>query len=125
MDIFFKKAAEMADGVLDLTSWFGKRIESKKNLAKPEDLIGLSAEVTASIKKGAVGEVVVVAGESRLNYSARADDTELEFNKGEMVTVIRAGSSVLFVAKQAKTKDTSKIEDEHKADGHSCCNHDH
>ena len=42
MDIFLKKAAEIADGALEPATWFGNRIEGKKNLAKPEDIVGLT-----------------------------------------------------------------------------------
>lgn len=117
MHMFFKKAAEIADGVLDLASWFGTRIESKKVLARPEDLVGVNAEVTATIQKGAAGEVVVVVADSKLNYSARAFNNNVEYKKGEMVNVVSAGSSVLYV-----TKD---VQNDSNAGGQHRCNHDH
>ncbi len=123
MSIYLKKAVEIADGVLDLASWLGKRMEGSKELVKPDDLIGLSAEVCATIKKGAVGEVVVVAGASRLNFSARAEDDEAEFKKGDTVKIIRAGSSMLFVADQKFT--TSAHDVEAKVEEHTCCDHEH
>ncbi len=94
----FKKTAEIADGMLDFLGWFGQRIEGSKNLARAEDLVGLSAEVTATINRGGVGEVVVAAGDSRLNYSARAEDASAAFKKGEIVKVLRVASSLLYVA---------------------------
>jgi hypothetical protein len=124
MDLFFKKAAEMADGVLDLAGWIGKRIECKKSLvAHPDDLIGLSAEVTATINKGGAGEVVVVADNARLNYSARAENDQQEFKKGEMVTIIRAGTSLLYVAQGAPKQSGDRAND--KSGDHSCCDHAH
>lgn len=122
MSIFLKKAVEIADGVLDLAGWLGKRMEGSKELVRPIDLIGLSAEVSATIKKGGVGEVVVVAGESRLNYSARAENGDAEFKKGDTVKVVRAGSSMLFVV---DSKSNLKESTEAKGDEHDCCDHEH
>ncbi|MBX9671389.1 MAG: hypothetical protein K2X93_27620 [Candidatus Obscuribacterales bacterium] len=123
MSIYFKKAVEIADGVLDLASWLGKRMEGSKELVKPDDLIGVSAEVCATIKKGGVGEVVVVAGASRLNFSARAEDGDAEFKKGDAVKIIRAGSSMLFVADEKFT--TSLHDVDAKVEEHTCCDHEH
>lgn len=124
MSIFLKKAVEIADGVLDLANWLGKRMEGSKDLVKPDDLVGLSAEVSATIKKGCVGEVVVVAGDSRLNYSARSLKDDVEFRKGDVVEVIRAGSSMLFVA-EPRTRVEGNIEAKPHGGEHSCCDHDH
>ncbi|MBX9695873.1 MAG: hypothetical protein K2Z81_26035 [Cyanobacteria bacterium] len=40
MNMFFKKAAEMADGVFDLVSMLSSRMEGKRELAKTSDLFG-------------------------------------------------------------------------------------
>lgn len=102
MDTFFKKAAELANGVLDLASFIGSRMEGKRNLAKTEDMVGLTAEVTTPIGKGSVGEVVLVVNECRLNYAARCEDPDTEFTKGEFAIITKAGTSVLFVDKSKK-----------------------
>ncbi len=81
MSILLKKA-------LDL---FGKR-------TKPEDLVGQEGEVTTTIGKGAIG--VVTLGNK--TFEARANDLNLELLKGEKIHVIRAGASVLYVAKGRK-----------------------
>jgi len=121
----------MADGILDLASWFGNRIESKKSVAKPEDLEGLEGEVTATIGKGSVGEVMVAFGDARQNYSARANDLNIEILKGETIHVVRSGASVLYVAQGRKpikvhveTSPTPASSHTHGAGG-SCCNHEH
>lgn len=126
MSIFLKKAAEMADGILDLAAWFGNRVESKKSLAKPEDLVGLEGEVVTTIGKGAIGEVMVAFGDARQNFSARANDLNLELMKGETIHVVRSGASVLYVAKGRKPipVHVEKPVHNHGAGG-SCCNHEH
>lgn len=128
MSIFFKKAAEMADGILDLASWFGNRIESKKSVAKPEDLVGLEGEVITTIGKGAIGEVMLSFGDARQNFSARANDMNIELLKGETIHVIRSGASVLYVAKGRKPikvhVETTPRPTHNHGTG-SCCDHEH
>lgn len=105
MDPILKKAAEFADGMLDLISWMGNRMESKKKLATPEDVIGLNAEVTIPIKKGQTGEVIVVHENTRLTYGARGTDSDAEFHKGEIAVVSRVASSLVYVEKRNSSDD--------------------
>lgn len=112
MDPILKKAAEFADGMLDLISWMGNRMESKKKLATPEDVIGQNAEVTIPIKKGQTGEIVVVFENTRLTYGARGSDSQQEFHKGETAIVDRVASSLVYVRKRedANGRKTSLAE---------------
>lgn len=103
MDPILKKAAEFADGMLDLISWMGNRMESKKKLATPEDVIGQNAEVTIPIKKGQTGEIIVVFENTRLTYGARGINSEQEFHKGEIAVVERVASSLVYVRKRDDT----------------------
>jgi hypothetical protein len=146
MDPILKKAAEFADGMLDLISWMGNRMESKRKLASPDDIIGSQAEVTIPIKKGQTGEIIVVVEGGRLNYGARGSDPEQEFHKGEVVVISRSVSSIVYVekrkesaaesggtngstsansnggsSKQKKTKleKTELVDDKHSDEGHS------
>jgi hypothetical protein len=146
MDPILKKAAEFADGMLDLISWMGNRMESKRKLASPDDIIGLQAEVTIPIKKGQTGEVIVVVEGGRLNYGARGSDSEQEFHKGEVVVVSRSVSSLVYVEKRkesppepgitngstsgstnggntkqkkGKLEKTELVDDKHSDEGHS------
>jgi len=113
MDPILKKAAEFADGMLDLISWVGNRVESKKRLATAEDVIGQNAEITIPIKKGQTGEVIVVFENTRLTYGARGADTEAEFHKGEIAVVQRVAGSLVYVEKRkdANEKSLSKPEE--------------
>jgi hypothetical protein len=81
MSILLKKA-------LDL---FGKR-------TKPEDMVGQEGEVTTTIGKGAIGAVTL----GNKTFEARANDLNIELLKGDKIHVIRAGASVLYVAKGRK-----------------------
>ncbi len=108
MNVFFKKAAEMADGVFDLVSMMSSRMEGKRDLARNTDLIGTNGEISVTIRKGSIGEVVVEFGGMRLNYSARAVASDAEYHKGTMVKIISTAGSVLYVEKVSEGRPSNQ-----------------
>lgn len=122
MDPILKKAAEFADGMLDLISWVGNRVESKKRLATAEDVIGQNAEITIPIKKGQTGEVIVVFENTRLTYGARGADTEAEFHKGEIALVQRVAGSLVYVEKRIDANEKSALSKPEEKTGESLKN---
>ncbi|MBX9695874.1 MAG: hypothetical protein K2Z81_26040 [Cyanobacteria bacterium] len=55
-------------------------------------------------------EIIVEFDGMRLNYSARAVHSEVEFNKGDMVRVVSTGGSVLYVENlSSRQPDSSSL----------------
>ncbi len=110
-----------------LGNLFGSRAE--KGSAKPEDLVGLEGEVVSTIGKGAIGEVMLPVGNGTQNFSARANDLNLELVEGEKIHVVRSGASVLYVAKGRKPikvhVESPAHNHGHGGGGGGCCNHEH
>ena len=89
--------ANVANQILDVISWLGQKLNSSGNVFRMEDAKGALAEVSTPIPRGGVGEVTVIVGQTRKNYSAKAVRPEEEFNRGTRVRIAEVGVSTMYV----------------------------
>ncbi len=61
------------------------------------DAIGMIAEVSVSIPSNGTGEVVLVLGQCRRNYPARAFDSYAELRRGSKVVIVENEGKIFFV----------------------------
>jgi hypothetical protein len=96
MDVL-KAASDFADGLLDLFSRTGKRLESPGKELSRESILGAEAQVSIPIERASVGEVLVVLGGCLQNYPARAVRPDQRFEKGSKVRIADVGANLLYI----------------------------
>jgi hypothetical protein len=89
--------AEAANQVLDVIAWLGKKLNSSGNVFRIEDAKGSPAEVSIPIPRGGIGEVTVIIGQTRKNYSAKAVSPEAEYGRGSKVRIADVAISTVYV----------------------------
>lgn len=89
--------AETANQVLDVIAWLGKKLNSSGNVFRIEDARGATAEVSIPIPRGGIGEITVIVGQTRKNYSAKAVSAEAEYGRGAKVRIADVAISTVYV----------------------------
>lgn len=93
IDVF----AETTNHIIDSVSWMANKLQSNGSIFKLEDARGLNAEVSLSIPPGETGEIVVILGQTRKHYPARAVDSSKEFRRGSKVVIKDIAVSTMYV----------------------------
>ncbi|PWT95879.1 MAG: hypothetical protein C5B53_10740 [Candidatus Melainabacteria bacterium] len=109
MDVL-KAASSFADGLLDLFSRTAKKLESPGKELSRDSILGAEAQVSTSIERAGVGEVLVVLGGCLQNYPARAVRPDQRFEKGSKVRIADVGANLLYVESCLVKPTTPRIE---------------
>jgi len=111
---FFKKTAEVADGLFEFVGWALKRVESSgpAHCKSARNAIG---EISVAIPQGGTGEIVVEIGKSLHHYPAKTVTGDLALKRGSRVRVVDVGQNMMYVE---SLEEAPKAEPKEKID---CC----
>ena len=102
--------------VQDTASWVDKQLQAPGIRFTIKDSLGAEAEVSVSIPKGGIGEIIFSAGGSLQHHPAQCRHGQKSFRRGAKVKIVDVGPTVLYIdnavnveQEQQKPKPKKKV----------------
>lgn len=93
VNILSETTSQLANAV----EWMTTQLNVPGNVFKVRDAIGQTAEITLSIPNGGTGELVVILGNTRKYYAAKAKNPGEDFKRGTKVKIADVAVNTMYV----------------------------